>query len=236
MKDNVYIVIPAYNEEANIEEVVLDWIKIVDLVGNDSKLVVINDGSKDKTSEILHNLDLENLIVLDKQNSGHGPTLIYGYKYAIEHNAGYVFQTDSDGQTLPSEFWDFWNNRNSYNVIIGYRKFREDGFSRKIVTKTLKLVLKLIFKEDITDANTPFRLMETSILKKKLEMIPDDFFLSNVLLSVLFVKDEKIKVHFDLITFRPRQGGVNSINLKRIFKIGLKSLKEFSEMKKKLKL
>lgn len=233
-KDNIYIIMPAYNEEENIKNVVYDWIKVVDFIGNDSKLVVINDGSKDKTLEILNSLSLNNLIILNKENSGHGPSLIYGYKFAISKNPTYVFQTDSDGQTLPSEFWDFWNNRNSYDVIIGYRKYREDGFSRKIVTKTLKLVLKVVFNENIIDANTPFRLMKTEILKEKLNLMPEDFFLSNVLLSVLFKKDKKIRLHYELITFRPRQGGVNSINLVKITKIGFKALKEFYEIKKKL--
>lgn len=234
--DNVYIVMPAYNEEANIESVVKDWIEIVDMIGHGSKLVVVNDGSKDKTSEILHSLNLENLVILDKANSGHGPSLIYGYKYALEKNPSYIFQTDSDGQTFPFQFWKFWNEREKYEVIIGHRKGREDGFSRVIVTKTLKLVLKLIFKETVVDANTPFRLMKSSVLKEKLELIPDDFFLSNVLLAILFVKDKNINVKFDLIGFKPRQGGVNSINLKRIFKIGLKSLNEFSEIKKELNI
>ena len=231
--DNIYIVMPAYNEEENIENVVKDWIKIVDSIGNGSKLVVVNDGSKDNTLELLNNLKLKNLIVLNKANSGHGPSLIYGYDFAISKNPTYIFQTDSDGQTLSSEFWSFWENRNKYDVIIGYRKNRKDGFSRKIVTKTLKLVLKLIFREDIVDANTPFRLMKTEILKEKITKVPEDFFLSNVLLSVLFEKDKKIKINYELITFRPRQGGINSINLKRIIKIGFKALKEFNEINKK---
>ncbi len=67
------------------------------MIGNDSKLIVVNDGSKDKTFEIMQKIveDKPALIPLTKQNSGHGPTLLYAYRYAINKGADYIFQTDS---------------------------------------------------------------------------------------------------------------------------------------------
>ena len=232
-KQNLYIIIPAYNEEENIAEVVKDWHEVVQKIGNDSKLVIINDGSKDSTFEKLQELekDYPCLTALTKENGGHGDTILYGYKYALEHNADFIFQTDSDGQTLSSEFWDFWNERNEHSAIIGHRKGREDGFSRVFVTKTLKLVLFLIFHLKITDANTPFRLMKNETLSKYYPMIPEHFNLSNVLLTVLML-DNKEDVVFKKITFRPRQGGVNSINMKKITKIGIQAVKDFRKIRK----
>lgn len=232
-KDNLYIVIPAYNEEENIELVVEEWHDVVDKIGNDSKLVIINDGSKDNTLKALKSLQktYNNLTVLDKANGGHGDTILYGYNYALEQKADYIFQTDSDGQTLASEFWDFWEERKQYDAIIGYRNNREDGFSRIVVTKTLKLILFLIFHCWITDANTPYRLMKRSVLNKYYKQIPEHFNLSNVLLTVLLIKDNA-KVVFKKITFRPRQGGVNSINLKKITKIGINAIRDFYQIKK----
>ncbi len=55
---------------------------------------------------------------------------------ALEQNADYIFQTDSDGQTLPEEFYGFWELRDKYSAVIGYRNHRKDGFSRVFVTKT----------------------------------------------------------------------------------------------------
>ena len=167
-KDNLYIVIPAYNEEENIDEVVKDWYEVVDTIGNNSKLVIINDGSKDNTLKKLNELNknYKDLIVLDKPNGGHGDTVLYGYNYALEKKADYIFQTDSDGQTLSSEFWDFWNDRENYSAIIGRRDGRKDGLSRVFVTKTLKLVLFLIFHVKVPEDNTPFRIKNRDILKK----------------------------------------------------------------------
>lgn len=233
MNDNLYIIIPAYNEEENIENVVAEWHEIVAKIGNNSKLVVINDGSKDSTMNKLDELSKKFpcLIALNKENGGHGDTILYGYKYAIDNKADYIFQTDSDGQTVPSEFWDFWNERNQFSAIIGHRNGRQDGLSRVLVTKTLKLVLFMIFHLNITDANTPFRLMKREVVERYYPQIPEHFNLSNVLLTVLLVKNKE-SVEFKKITFRPRQGGVNSINLKKISKIGIQAVKDFRHLKK----
>lgn len=235
MADKLYIVIPAYNEEENIKSVIDEWYDVVDRFGDDSRLLIVNDGSKDSTYEIMteYAKDKPKFIPVTKDNSGHGGTILYGYKYALENGADYVFQTDSDGQTLPSEFPQFWEEKENYDMVIGYRNHREDGFSRIVVTKVLKLVIKLCFGETVTDANTPYRLMNASTLKEEIGYVPDNFFLSNVLLSVLFKKHDR-KMKFIPITFRPRQGGVNSINIKRIFKIGRQSLKDFKELNKKI--
>ncbi len=227
-QDTLYIVIPAYNESENIKQVVEDWYPVVENYGTDSRLVIINDGSRDNTYEILQDLAANhpNMIALTKENGGHGDTVLYGYKYALEHGADYVFQTDSDGQTLPSEFGPFWNNRTKFDMIIGNRSRREDGLSRLFVTRVLRLVVWMTFHVWAKDANTPYRLMNAAILQEMLTFIPDHFFLSNVALTAAYLKRNK-SVHYIPITFRPRQGGVNSINLKRIFKIGLKSLGDF---------
>ncbi len=234
-EDSLYIVIPAYNEEENIRQVIADWYPIVDVRSGDSRLVVVNDGSRDNTLNVLKELQKEHpkLVVLDKENGGHGSTILYGYDYALKQGAEYIFQTDSDGQTYASEFDAFWNERNSYDMLIGHRNHREDGLSRVIVTKVLKLVIGMCFHVSVTDANTPYRLMRASVLKEEIGLVPKDFFLSNVLITVLFTKHLR-KIKYIPITFRPRQGGVNSINLKRIFKIGRQSLKDFRELNRKM--
>lgn len=224
----LYIVIPAYNEEENIDMVIKDWYPIVEKIGEGSKLVIIDDGSKDATYSIMkqHAATMDAFEPITKPNGGHGATILYGYQYAINAGADYIFQTDSDGQTLPEEFWNFWENRENHDMVIGHRKGRQDGFSRIFVTKTLKFVLQLCFHVNVVDGNTPFRLMKATTLKKYIYLIPKDYNLSNVIISVIYAK-KKLKVKYLSITFRPRQGGVNSINLKKIFKIGKQAIIDF---------
>lgn len=233
--DKLYIIIPAYNEEANIELVAREWHEVVAGIGQDSRLVIINDGSKDQTYEKLCALqaELPQLLPVTKENGGHGATVLYGYFYALEHGADYIFQTDSDGQTLASEFQGFWEQRDEKKILIGYRNHREDGISRIFVTKVLKIVLFFIFGIRVTDANTPYRLMPKELLQKYIVKVPENFNLSNVMLTVLFLRGKE-NVQFIPITFRPRQGGVNSINLKKITKIGIQAVKDFRTIKKNL--
>lgn len=228
MADRLFIIIPAYNEQDNIRQVVSDWYPVVTSHGEDSRLVVIDDGSRDDTYRILKELeaDMPKLIALTKENGGHGATLLYGYRYALEQGADYVFQTDSDGQTLPSEFEPFWKARTKYDITIGYRNKRRDGLSRILVTRILRLVVYICFRTYILDSNTPYRIMTASSLKENLKFIPDDFFLSNVALAAIY-KKRRQKVHFIPISFRPRQGGTNSINLFKIIKVGISSLRSF---------
>ena len=232
----LYIVIPAYNEEENIDAVARQWHKIVDRVGSESRLVIIDDGSKDSTYNKLCSLqqELPRLVPLTKENGGHGATLLFGYHYALENGADYIFQTDSDGQTDPAEFKDFWDLREKQDVIIGCRNKREDGLSRVFVTKVLKIVLRFIFGLNIADANTPFRLMTREVLQKHIVNVPKDFNLSNVMLTVLFIH-HKERVQFLPITFKERQGGVNSINIPKITKIGIQAVKDFRQIKKAMK-
>lgn len=231
--EKLYIVIPAYNEEVMIRSVIEHWYPVVQEIGEDSRLVIIDDGSRDDTYKIVKECmqQYPQLIALTKQNQGHGPTVRFGYEYAVEAGADYVFQTDSDGQTLAEEFPEFWKRRNEGDMIIGHRNHREDGWGRVAVTKVLKLVIGLIFHVNVTDANTPYRLMQADALKKVLPIIPKDYNLSNVLVSVIFVKKD-MGVKFLPITFRPRQGGVNSINVKKIFKLGVRALSDFYKLSK----
>lgn len=228
MADSLYIVIPAYNEQDNIRQVVKDWYPVVQKYGEASRLVIIDDGSRDNTYSILKELAATRplLIPLTKENSGHGATVLYGYKYALDNGADYIFQTDSDGQTIPSEFAPFWSTKDKYDIVIGYRNKRRDGLSRIFVTKVLRLVVHICFKEFVLDPNTPYRLMSASTLRENLSYIPENFFLSNVALAAIY-KKKKMKMHFIPITFKARQGGVNSINIPKIIKIGIKSIREF---------
>lgn len=229
---------PAYNEEANIRETITLWYPVVERInaeGGDAYLVIANDGSKDNTFGIMQEIAKEkpNFISLDKPNSGHGATVLYLYRYALNHDANYIFQTDSDGQTNPDEFWQMWQNREKYDLQIGYRKGRQDGGSRIFVTIVLRLLVWFLFHVWVTDANTPFRLMRSDKLQNILEKIPKDYFLCNVAISAIAIK-WKYNVRFYPISFKPRQGGENSINMNRIVKIGWKAIGDFMHINRNL--
>ena len=236
MKETLYIVMPAYNEEANIREVVAEWYPILKNGNEQSRLVISDGGSKDQTLEILYELQkgYPQLEVLPRPGTDHGTKVILLYKYAIENGADWIFQTDSDGQTCPAEFEQFWNCRGEYDTVMGNRKNRGDGAARKFVENVLRLYLLLFFGTLVPDANAPFRLMRSGTVSKYIALFPNNFNLPNAILAACFKKyNDRVK-YID-ISFQPRRGGKNYMNIKRIMKIGWRSIKNFHQLRNNLK-
>lgn len=235
--DKLYIIIPAYNEEENIISVIEEWYPVITDSGcsEDSKLVIVDDGSKDSTLKLARDEEKnrKKLIVLSKKNGGHGSSIQYGYRYALKNGADYIFQTDSDGQTLAKEFGAFWNARKDNDVIIGDRTKRGDGIPRKVISLCVKAVVGTIFHVFPQDINTPYRLMSKEALKDAIKYIPDDYNLTNVALTAIFAK-KRVRLKYIPITFRARQGGTNSINIPKIIRLGIDAYSDLRGIAKKL--
>ncbi len=233
--DKLYIVMPAYNEEENIREVVKSWYACLEGKDEGSRLVVADSGSSDLTHKYLKSMqrELPQLEILTDTQKQHGPKLMALYRYAIEQGADYIFQTDSDGQTLPQEFPAFWDARGKYDLVLANRSVRGDGKARAFVEKVVCLLLKLYFGVRLQDANAPFRLMKAEVLEKYLDRLPDDYNIPNIMFTTYFAY-YKEKMKFMEITFRPRKAGKNSINFGRIFAIGWKALGDFHRFKKEM--
>ena len=231
--DSIYVVMPAYNEEENIESVIKSWYKVLEGKAPESRLIIADTGSVDKTHEIIIGLkdsypQLESFETSMKQ---HGPKLIALYKKAMKDNIDYIFQTDSDGQTNPDEFSEFWNMRDKYDLILGNRTVRGDGKQRAFVERVVCLLLRMVFGVKVPDANAPFRLMRTDVVAKYIDRLPEDYNIPNIMLTAYFAH-YKENLTFKEISFQPRQGGVNSINIPKIIRIGISGVRDFINFKK----
>lgn len=234
--DILYIVMPAYNEEANILGVIDSWYSILENKSPDSRLVVADSGSKDATHNILvkYKSSHPQLEILENTDRQHGPKVIALYDYAIKNGADYIFQTDSDGQTNPKEFNAFWEERKDFDGIFGNRTVRGDGKFRAFTEKVVCFLLKLYFKVKVPDANAPFRLMRANVVKKYLYRLDSDYNLPNIMMTTYFSYYKESMV-FREISFKPRRAGKNSVNIPRIIKIGWKALGDFRRLKKGMK-
>ncbi len=232
--ETLYIVMPAYNEEENIESVVRSWYPLLKGKSEASRLVIADSGSTDRTHEILEQLQSEEcpkLEILHTANQYHGPKVLALYKYAIANGADYIFQTDSDGQTDPEEFGAFWKARKKYTGIFGNRKVRGDGKDRAFVEKVVCGLLRLYFGVRVPDANAPFRLMKAQTVAGYIDKMPEDYNLPNIMMTTYFAYYRE-PIAFRTISFRPRQAGVNSVNIPSIVRIGWKALGDFRSLKK----
>lgn len=235
MKDSLVIVLPAYNEEKNMESVLKEWYPVIEQHNGEgrSRLLVINDGSKDGTERILEAFEKEHPLFsyVTQKNAGHGAAIWNGYRLALRMKAEYIFQTDSDGQTTAADFPAFWAKRKKADVVAGRRVQRGDGKGRVMVSRVLALLIRLVFRVEVADANCPYRLMSRTALQDALQMVPVKYQLTNVLLSVAFKKQRK-QVLLLPIHFGKRQGGVNSIHFRNIVRIGMRALLDFIRIEK----
>ena len=206
----LWVVMPVYNEQDSIESVAMEWLSALQAATQDFSFCILNDGSKDSTLAILNRMAPlhRELIVVDKPNSGHGQTCIEGYRRAIAGGATWIFQIDSDGQCDPRYFNQFWALRDTYPLIFGYRRRRDDGFFRFVVSRILTSTVFLATGAWIKDLNVPYRLMKADKLKAVVSRIPRDFDLANVLAAVLLAEKDSI-LWLD-IRFRQRLGGAAS--------------------------
>lgn len=182
------IVMPAYNEADCIEEVVRAWLKVLQRIPG--FLLVVNDGSKDRTGEILNRIAATEpcLKVVHQTNAGHGAAVLRAYREALKPGVTYVFQTDSDDQFKPEDFWQLWERREKSPFIIGFRKARSDAFHRLVITRLVVVLNLLVFGVKLKDSNIPFRLMRADFLQALLQMLPAGVFAPNIFLTVLAAK------------------------------------------------
>jgi dolichol-phosphate mannosyltransferase len=181
----VTLVMPAYNEADVIEASVREWHEeVVDRLPG-SEILVVDDCSADLTPLILQRLSRELAgvrFVRAERNGGHGNALRLGFQHAAQE---YVFQTDSDRQHLPSDFWNLWNKRAFYDFVFGVRTSRADGRFRVFITRTMRLVNFILWGVWISDANCPFKLMRRDALLAVLEKVPRGSFIPMVMVSIL---------------------------------------------------
>jgi len=177
------IIIPVYNEEKAIENVLEKWSSELEHLGICYQIHVYNDGSKDNTSAVLAEQAnrCAQIIIHDKENSGHGPTILQGYQE--NSDKPWIFQVDSDDEISPHYFHELWERRDEFDFLIGNRKERESPLSRKIVSFVSRLTVRILYGTGVYDVNSPYRLMRTDVFKDYFSAVPSDTFAPNVIIS-----------------------------------------------------
>jgi glycosyltransferase involved in cell wall biosynthesis len=182
LKD-VAIVIPVFNEEKLIGECINEWLNVLDSVNLNYEILIIDDGSSDATISIVERYgDNQNIQMIIKQNEGHGPTILAGYKRAVGI-AEWVFQADSDNEISPNQFSALWSRRQGQDAVIAWRQGRNQTTVRRLVTFFARVTTKVLFRCHLRDVNIPFRLIRSETLAILLEKIPSDTFAPNIALS-----------------------------------------------------
>jgi glycosyltransferase involved in cell wall biosynthesis len=215
MKMKILIIIPAYNEEANILKTVNSIFEYNRNNKTNYEVLVINDGSKDNTENILIENNINHIKLI--QNLGIGGAVQTGYKYAYENGYGIAVQFDGDGQHDVNYIKDIINPivENKANMVIGSRfiKREEDNFKstwlRRVGINIISFVIKLKTSRKIYDTTSGFRAVDKNVMKEFVNYYPYEYpepiSTVNTLVSNYKVKEVYVKM-------KAREGGKSSIS------------------------
>ncbi|MCX7928186.1 MAG: glycosyltransferase family 2 protein [Patescibacteria group bacterium] len=218
--DEISVFFPAYNEEGNIKETVLKAVKVLNDIASKWEILIINDGSKDKTLAIAKKLasdDKRVKVINHSKNRGYGAALKSGF-----YNAKYswIAFTDADGQFDFSEIDKFIATQKKTNadLVIGYYRKRQVPFYRKVNSFLWETMVYLLFGLKVRDIDCGFKLISKKVIEEipKLESERGAFISSEFLIKA---KKNKFKIVEIPVSHYPRKKGVGTgANLNVIIK------------------
>jgi glycosyltransferase involved in cell wall biosynthesis len=152
------VFLPSHNEEGNVERVVAGFLDELPRVAERWEVVVVDDGSRDRTGAIADRLAAENprvLVVHHAKNLGYGGAVSTGLRSGT---LPYLLLSDGDGQFDPAEMSQLTSRIESYDVVIGRRVRRADNLMRRINGKAWTTLSRLLFGLRISDMDCGFKL------------------------------------------------------------------------------
>ncbi len=160
------ITFPCYNEEANVERVTRAAVEIAQKITADWEVVVVNDGSRDRTGEIADRLAAEIAgvrAVHNNPNLGYGGALARGFREARKN---WIFYTDGDGQFDFNELPPLLPLLEKYDIVSCYRLDRQDPFMRKANAFAWGTLVNLLFRLGLRDIDCAFKIYPRTFIEQ----------------------------------------------------------------------
>src|SRR3989338_1860573 len=197
--------IPAFNEERNIEEVILHMRKHPHI-----DVIVIDDGSTDTTPEIVKRMGV--ILVRHEVNKGKGEALNTAFRYILKNHrrAKYVVLIDADLQYHPNDAWKLLEplENGEADFVMGYRNFKRMPFRHVLGNFVWRTFFNTMFGTDFPDTNCGYMAMTTDAIKK-IGRVHGGYIIENSILAQsvrkhLRVKHVGVKVSYKHISEVPR--------------------------------
>src|SRR5712692_11184198 len=152
------VILPAHNEEVAIAGTVQDVVDTLETWMQDFEVIVVNDGSQDRTGAILNTIAVANPrvhVIHHLVNRGYGAALVSGFEAATR---ALVFFMDSDGQFDIRDLERFFPFIGEYDAVLGYRINRQDTWMRKLNALGWKMLVSAVFGLHVRDVDCAFKL------------------------------------------------------------------------------
>ncbi|MBL7148211.1 MAG: glycosyltransferase family 2 protein [Nanoarchaeota archaeon] len=183
------IVIPVYNEEEGIKETLTRLNNYLQNKNFETEVIVVNDGSTDRTKEILDNI--ENIKLINHPyNKGYGASLKTGVKNA---QYDWVLLYDGDSQHTPEYIEELIKHSNNYDMVVGAREGYKGPLLRQPGKKLLIWTANYLVQKKIPDLNSGLRLIKKNLFLKYAHIFPNGFSLTTTITLVFFKEGLNIK-------------------------------------------
>jgi len=168
VKPNLSVFLLAYNEEENIFEAIDESLKVLGgVAGKYEVLVVLYEGSRDKTREIVEKLSEKHsqirLVTQPNDEAGYGAALRIGFESA---QYPLIFYTDADNQFNIHELKEFVSHIEGGDLVVGFRVNRKDPPGRILAAKAYGLLIRLVFGLKVRDVDCAFKLVKKEVFEK----------------------------------------------------------------------
>jgi len=224
---------PTYNEEKSIKKTVENAVQFLQGMDINWEVIIVNDGSRDKTKEIAEGLSRDNKrirVINHQTNRGYGAAFKSGF-YSAKYS--WIAFTDSDGQFDFSEIENFFKKQKDTNadLVIGYYKKRMVSLSKIITSRIWETAVMFLFGLSVKDIDCGFKLVSKKVFEKipPLESERGAFISSEFLIKT---KKSGFKIAEVAVTHYPRTAGKGT---GRDIKVILQSFIDLFRLWKKLK-
>jgi len=225
----ISIFFPAFNEEKNIQTTVSAALSVASSIFDDFEIIIVDDGSSDRTPEIIDSLASTNpriKAIHHPLNMGYGAAVRTGFANVSKE---LVFYTDGDGQFDISEIKLLLPLINEAELVIGYRIKRSDPFHRWLFAKLWGTFIAVLFNIWVRDTDCAFKLIKRKVIES-LDLRSNGAFISAELLIKAKKKGFKIKqvgVHH----YPRKEGKQTGANIKVILKAFYELFKLWRELR-----
>jgi len=166
MVKGISVFLPAYNDEKTIGKLILEAASVLDSLGIDYEIIVIDDCSKDATARVVGGIMESHervRLVRHTENRDYGGVLKTGFASAAKE---WVFYTDGDGQYDIKEIVKLLPYAQDYDLINGYIRKRMDSPCRMILGKIYQILIDTCFGKTLKYINCDFRLIKKAIIER----------------------------------------------------------------------
>jgi glycosyltransferase involved in cell wall biosynthesis len=192
IKEKVSIIIPAFNEEKIIKEVLNNIGEILSKEEIAGEIIVIDDGSKDKTYDVLLEFKDKIKIIRNSVNEGYGASIKQGIKKAEYAN---ILIIDADGTYPVEKIPELLEHMGDYDMVVGSREGKNVHipFLRRFAKFFIVNFANYLTQTKIPDLNSGFRIFKKEVANKYLSILPDGFSLTTTITLAMLVNKYKVK-------------------------------------------